>query len=206
MVYFYLDMKEFAFATGNKNKVIELNKLMEGLPFSFVTMGEIGFHEEIPETGATLEENALIKARYLSNAVTMNVISEDTGLEVEALDWDPGVYTARYGGPEKDANKNMDLLIKNLNEQSNRTARFRTIVALIMDGQEFIFEGICNGTISKVKKGEKGFGYDPIFIPEGEKRSFAEMTLEEKSEISHRARAFNKMYSFLKTKSKNEDS
>jgi XTP/dITP diphosphohydrolase len=190
-------MKKLLFATGNKNKVIEIRDLLKDLPYEVITMGEIGFTEDIPETGDTLQENAILKAQYLFSKTKQNVIAEDTGLEVDILDGAPGVYTARYGGEKKDPIANMNLLIENLSKKTNRAAQFRTVIALILEGKMHTFEGIVRGTIALQKSGAQGFGYDPIFIPEDYSKTFAEMGLDIKSTISHRARAMQKMIQFL---------
>ncbi len=185
------------FATGNQNKVKEIRTLIKDLPYSIQTMGEIGFEEDIPETGKTLLENAIIKAEYLYEKTNSNVIAEDTGLEVDALGGKPGVYSARFAGEDNNAEKNMDLLLEKLGASANRKAKFHTVIALILDGELFTFQGKVNGTIQNKKTGFQGFGYDPLFVPKNETRSFAEMSIEEKSKISHRARAFKKMVDFL---------
>lgn len=187
------------FATSNENKVKEVEKLLENLNFHIQTMSEIGFTDEIPETGSTLEENSALKAQYLFDKTGLNIIAEDTGLEVKALNGDPGVYTARYAGKEKDPNQNMDLLLSNLKEKKDRSARFRTVFTLIMDGKLKSFEGISNGEIALEKKGKSGFGYDPIFIPEGYSTTFAEMSMDDKNKVSHRKRAFAKVQEYLRS-------
>lgn len=189
--------KTLLFATGNKNKVLEINQLLNKLPYHIITMKEAGFEEDIPETGSTLKENAIIKAQYLHEKTHKNVIAEDTGLEVDALDGAPGVHTARYAGDSKDPNENMDLLLTNLDGIMNRKARFHTVVALILDDKLYTFEGFAEGNIGLAKSGAKGFGYDPIFIPEGHERTFAEMSMEMKAEISHRGKAVRKLVEFL---------
>lgn len=149
------------------------------------------------ETGDTLQANALQKVRQVYEKTGENCFADDTGLEVEALNGAPGVYSARYGGEQKNSEDNMNLLLKNLEGETNRKARFRTVVALILDGKEYTFEGICNGEIRSERSGEKGFGYDPIFQPAGEERTFAEMTMVEKADISHRGLAVNELVKFL---------
>lgn len=187
----------FIFATGNAHKVEEARSILE-LPFT--TLKEINFTEDIAETGNTLEANALIKARHiynLSNNYT-HVFSEDTGLEVNALNGAPGVITARYASTSNNFTNNMDLLLYNLKEQTNRSARFRAVIALIIEGKEYLFEGIINGSIALDKMGDKGFGYDPVFIPENYKQTFAELGNKVKSKLSHRAKAILKMHNHLK--------
>ncbi len=190
-------MKEkIVFATGNPNKVKEVNEVLQG-KFEIVSLKEIGCTEELPETNPTLEENALQKARYVHDKFGVDCFSEDTGLEVEALNGEPGVYSARYAGPDKKDDANMNLLLKNLEGQSKRKARFRTVIALIKQGEEYLFEGIVNGQIAQTKSGTMGFGYDPLFLPEGYDRSFANMNAREKGAISHRGRAMQKLIAFL---------
>jgi len=190
-------MLELIFASANNHKLEEVNKIVDSTKFSLQNLRDVGILVEIIEDGDTLEANALIKARYVHQKTGRNVFSEDTGLEVFALGGEPGVYTARYGGPQKDANDNMDLLLRNLSIHSDRTAQFRACVALIFEGQEVIFEGIVKGRIALSKSGKTGFGYDPIFIPEGYDKSFAELPDEVKLGMSHRTRAIQKMFEFL---------
>ena len=186
------------FATSNPNKVLEIRQLLGDSPIEIVTMAELGYTEEIPETGNTLEQNALLKAEYLYEKAGRSVISEDTGLEVDALNGEPGVRTARYAGDLKDTNANMELLLENLSGARNRNAQFRTVIALITADKRLTFEGIVRGIITNELSGTKGFGYDPVFIPEGFKESFAEMDMDQKSSISHRGRALTKLINFLK--------
>lgn len=192
-------VKELIFATGNAHKLSEVSKVIDHDKYLLKSLKDINITEDIPETGSTLEENALIKARYVAERFSTNVFSEDTGLEVDILYGNPGVYTARYGGPEKDAQQNMDLLLKNLEDKSDRAAQFRAVIALIIDGQEVLFEGIVRGSIALEKSGSEGFGYDPIFIPEGYEESFAELPDEVKLSMSHRTRALSKMINFLES-------
>jgi len=153
--------------------------------------------EDIPENEATLEGNALLKARFIHNATGMNVFADDTGLETEALNGDPGVHSARFAGENKDSEANIDKLLALLEKKTSRKARFRTVIALILDGKEHLFEGIVEGEIITERRGKMGFGYDPVFLPEGRKLTFAEMDLDEKNKISHRARAFAGLKAFL---------
>jgi XTP/dITP diphosphohydrolase len=184
------------FATHNTNKAREIQSIMpQGV--HILSLEDIGCDEDIPETGDTLEENALIKARYIFEQYGMNCFADDTGLEVESLNNEPGVYSARYAGPEKDPEANMNLLLKKLGNSSDRKARFRTAMALILHGEEHLFEGVVEGRITYEKKGSDGFGYDPIFEPENHGRTFSEMPLEEKNTMSHRARALEKMVHFI---------
>ena len=184
------------FATGNPNKVKETGEILKDY-MQVISMKDIGATEDIPETMPTLEGCALQKARYLAKNYQVNCFSEDTGLEVDALDGAPGVITARYAGGDKNADANMALLLKNLGNNPNRSAQFRTIIALILDGEEHLFEGIVRGTIAHQKMGNGGFGYDPIFIPEGHASTFANLPLEVKHGISHRSRALAKLVAFL---------
>ncbi len=185
------------FASHNQNKVKEINSLLDGL-VSVYSLNDIGIIEEIPETGETLKENSFIKAQACAKITGLNVFADDTGLEVEALNGEPGVYSARYAGPEKLAWKNMEKLISALSEKSNKKARFVSWICLIINNKTYYFEGELKGTIISEMKGMNGFGYDPIFVPEGETRTLAEMSSEEKNSISHRAIALDKMKAFLK--------
>lgn len=177
------------FATQNKNKAKEIQALMpEGI--EILTMSEIDCYDDIPETASTLEGNAQLKARYIAKKFKVNVFADDTGLEIEALNNEPGVYSARYAGEQKNSEDNMQLVLKKLEGNSNRNAQFRTAICLIIDGKEQLFEGIVKGTIRTEKSGNEGFGYDPIFEPENCGKTFAEMSMQEKNERSHRGRAF----------------
>ncbi len=192
-------MNEIIFATGNENKVKEVKFALDGI-LSIKGLKDIGCTTDLPETKDTFEGNALQKAQYVVDNFKVDCFSEDTGLEIEALDMKPGIYTARYAGPNRDKNANMDLVLKNLTGKTNRKARFRTAIALIVNGKPHIFEGICNGKIATERMGNEGFGYDPIFIPDGFDRSFAQMSKAEKNEISHRGIAIRKLIAFLKDK------
>jgi XTP/dITP diphosphohydrolase len=184
------------FASHNKNKVKEIAAILPK-NFELVGLDDLNYTEEIDETGATLEENALIKAKHIYEIFNLNCFADDSGLEVETLNNEPGVYSARYAGIEKNDDANMNKLLENLSHKENRKARFRTVIALILDGKEYLFEGIVNGKIINEKRGEKGFGYDPIFVPNGFEKTFAELPSEEKNQISHRALATNKLIGFL---------
>lgn len=188
---------ELIFATHNKGKLKEVQGLVpEGI--KVISLDDLNMTTEIEETGTTLQENALIKARYLYKQYKKPVLADDTGLEVNALGGAPGVYSARYAGTHGDAEKNMTLLLKNMESLEDRKARFRTVMAHIdAEGKETLFEGIVEGVISKVRQGAEGFGYDPIFQPEGNTLSFAQMPLAEKNLISHRARALKKFIEFI---------
>ncbi len=190
-------MKQLIFATGNPHKIREVNKLLEGV-LPVIGMKDIGCTEELPETQNTLEGNALQKARYLRDHYKTDCFAEDTGLEIDILNGDPGVYTARYGGPEKDALVNMKKVLTMLNGQDQRGAQFRTVIALIWEGKEYLFEGIIRGQIALELSGTDGFGYDPIFIPEGYERTFANIPLGEKNRISHRGKAVSHLIHFFK--------
>lgn len=187
---------KLVFATNNQNKVNEV-KAMLGDKFEILTLQEIGCMEDIPETSSTLDGNASQKSHYLVEHYNHDCFADDTGLEVEVLNGEPGVFSARYAGPQKNSEDNMDLLLKNLENQENRNARFRTVISLIIDGKETLFEGIAEGEIIRERTGIKGFGYDPIFQPKDYDRTFAEMTMEEKNEISHRALAVKKLVDYL---------
>ncbi|WP_456460528.1 non-canonical purine NTP diphosphatase [Reichenbachiella sp.] len=189
---------KICFATHNENKLREINEILSD--YDIVGLNEIGCTEEIPETGTTLSENSKIKADFVTANYGISCFADDTGLEVEALNGEPGVYSARYAGNERDNLANINLLLKKLETHSNKSARFRTVITLNLEGETYQFEGIVNGAIVSELKGEKGFGYDPIFIPEGYNRTFAEMSSEEKNAISHRGRAVAKLVQFLENK------
>jgi len=184
------------FATHNNHKYNEIRSIVpSGL--TLLDMPAAGIHDDIPETGDTLEENALIKARECFRLTGIVSFADDTGLEVEFLDGEPGVRSARYAGEGKDMNRNIEKLLRKLDGAQNRSARFRTVIALVSGNGEFMFEGIAGGSIIKERRGIHGFGYDPVFLPEGSKLTFAEMPLAEKNLISHRASAFRKLSEFL---------
>jgi XTP/dITP diphosphohydrolase len=190
---------KLVFATHNSNKAGEIKPLLEPY-FKVTTLNEAGITEEIPETADTIEGNALLKARFVYNRLKSDCFADDTGLEVDALNGMPGVISARYAGEDKSAADNITKLLQELKPHSKRSAKFRTCIAAIINGKEYMFEGAVKGTISTEPMGKQGFGYDPVFIPEGYDMSFAQMTLEEKNRISHRAVAVNKFVEFLKTK------
>jgi XTP/dITP diphosphohydrolase len=189
-------MKKIVFATGNPHKIKEVKELLNN-KFEIIGLQDIGCQEDIPETQPTIEGNALQKARYVVDNYGVNCFAEDTGLEIESLNMEPGVYSARYAGEQRSSEDNMNLVLEKLKSQDNRKARFKTVVALIIDGEEFTFEGIVNGEIAFEKTGKDGFGYDPIFLPEDQKISFAEMGSAEKNKISHRGRAVRKLIEWL---------
>lgn len=190
-------MKTLIFASANPNKIREVREILYGL-YEVKGLQDIGCTEDIPETADSIEGNALLKARFVVEHYGLNCFSEDTGLEVTALGGAPGVHSARYSGEDRDPQANIDLLQKNLEPHADRSARFKTVIALILDGQEYLFEGLVYGQIRKEQYGEGGFGYDPIFVPGGYSVSFAEMDKIEKNHISHRGRAVQKLLDFLK--------
>lgn len=187
----------FIIASNNAHKVSEI-QLLIGSAFELKTLADIGFTEDIPETGDTLIANALIKARHIYEIYKQNCFADDSGLEIEALDGAPGVYSARYAGEPVNHQKNNEKVLAALLGKSNRNAAFRTVIALIFEGQEFIFEGKIDGKITEQLSGSNGFGYDPIFKPNGYDQCFAEMSLSEKSQISHRGIAVAKLAAFIK--------
>ena len=189
-------MNKIIFSTNNQHKLAEVQSAL-GDRFELVTLKEVGITEDIPENGAALEENASIKSGYVFERLGMDCFADDTGLEVDALGGAPGVHTARYAKIEKDDNKNIDLLLKNLQGAESRAAQFRTVISLRLAGREYLFEGVVRGVITESRQGEDGFGYDPVFMPEGYDRTFAQMTMEEKNQISHRGRAVAKLVEFL---------
>jgi XTP/dITP diphosphohydrolase len=184
------------FASNNEHKIKEINSLL-GDSFKLLSLGDVNIREDIPEEEPLIEGNALAKARFVYNATGMDVFADDTGLEIAALNGLPGVHSARFAGENKDSSANIRKVLSMLGSSENRIARFRTVIALIYEKKEFLFEGVVNGTITMGIKGTKGFGYDPIFLPEGRIHTFGEMELEEKNTISHRARAFEKLKEFL---------
>lgn len=192
-------MNELIFATNNLHKLTEVQSLI-GDTFTLKSLEQIGCTEDIPETEPTLEGNALLKAQYIFNTYGKNCFADDTGLEIDSLDGRPGVFSARYGTDGHNFEANIDKVLNELSGIKNRKARFRTVIALILDGSVHYFEGIVNGVIITERKGIKGFGYDPVFLPDGYHATFAEMPLSEKNKISHRARAVNKLVEFLKQK------
>lgn len=184
------------FATNNQHKVDEI-KVVIGTQFNVVTLKEVGIDIDIPEPHDTLEANATEKSTTIHKMTNENVFSEDTGLEVAALNGEPGVKSARYACDGRDFKANIDKLLLNLEGKSNRAAQFRTVISLILNNQEYFFEGICTGTIISEEKGLQGFGYDPIFVPDGSNKTFAEMTMAEKNQFSHRKKATDKLIAFL---------
>ncbi len=190
---------ELIFATHNQNKVKEINAVLPS-NIQLQSLNDLNFMDDIPETAETLEGNALIKARAIYNQFHRNCFADDTGLEVEALEGAPGVYSARYAGKQKKADDNIEKLLRNLKDYDNTNAQFRTVIALIYNQQEYLFEGIVKGDILREKKGSNGFGYDPVFRPENHFQSFAQLSMKQKNKISHRGRAFEKLIDFLNVK------
>ena len=184
------------FASNNEHKIKEINSLL-GNSFKLLSLHDININGDIPEEEPTIEGNALSKARFVYNMTGMDVFADDTGLEIKSLNGLPGVHSARFAGENKDSSANIDKVLSMLDRTQNRKARFRTVIALILEKKEYLFEGIVNGTIISERRGTKGFGYDPIFVAEGETCTFAEMELAEKNSVSHRARAFEKLREFL---------
>ena len=189
---------KLVFATNNQNKLTEVQKMLPE-NIELLSLKDIQCFDDIEETAATLDGNAKIKANHITQKYNLNCFADDTGLEVESLNGEPGVYSARYAGEPSDSENNMQKLLNELNGKENRSAQFRTSICLNLNGKQFLFNGICKGTILAKKQGKKGFGYDPIFQPEGVKQSFAEMSSEEKNIISHRGLAINKLVEFLKS-------
>ncbi|WP_461630718.1 non-canonical purine NTP diphosphatase [Labilibaculum euxinus] len=187
---------KLVFATNNLNKLKELQNLL-GKEIELLSLADINCNDEIPEDHETLEENASQKARYIFNKFNVNCFADDTGLEIESLDNEPGVYSARYAGEERDAKSNMKKVLENLKGVENRKSRFRTVISLLIDGNEIQFEGIVEGNILEKERGIDGFGYDPIFEPIGYDISFAEMDMTEKNKISHRGLAVRKLVDYL---------
>ena len=189
-------MKKIVFATHNPNKLSEIQDMLSG-KYEVLSLTDINCHEDIPETGTTLEENAKIKAKHVFDNYGFDCFADDTGLIVEALNGEPGVYSARYAGPEKSSDDNMNLLLEKLRDKDNRKAYFETVVCLIESGEIKLFRGQAHGTIIPEKNGEGGFGYDPIFLPEGHKETFAQMNKMTKNEVSHRGKAVRSLIEYL---------
>ena len=184
------------FATSNQNKVLEIQKILPK-KFNIKSLKDLNYFEDVPENETTIEGNAIFKAKYIYEKFNINVFADDTGLEVEALNGEPGVHSARYAGTTRNSEKNIKKLLKNLKNIKNRNARFKTVIALIIDSKLHIFSGIVEGYILDSPKGNNGFGYDPIFCPNGFDKSFAELTLKEKNLISHRSFAMKKLIDFI---------
>jgi XTP/dITP diphosphohydrolase len=184
------------FATNNQHKVEEINAVI-GNEFELLTLKQAGIDIDIPEPHDTIEANATEKSRTIYRMTGINCFSEDTGLEVTALNGEPGVKSARYAGDDRSFDRNIEKLLTNLADKSDRSARFKTVISVIIDGKETLFEGICEGHIIAQRRGSQGFGYDPVFIPDGSEKTFAEMSMEEKTQYSHRAKATQKLVVFL---------
>lgn len=189
---------KFVFATNNIHKLEEIKSLIKTDELELLSLSDVEIKEEIPETSDTIEGNALQKSFFVYNKIGFSCFADDTGLEIEVLDGRPGVYSARYAGHGCSFEDNVKKVLNEMNGKKNRKARFRTVISLIIDGREKQFEGIVDGQIISANRGVKGFGYDPIFMPDGFSKTFAEMTMVEKNEISHRARAFKKLIDYLR--------
>ena len=186
------------FATHNQNKLTEIKAALTNQMLEIKGLTEVGIHNEIPETQETIIGNALQKARTVAELTGKSCFADDTGLEIDALNGAPGVYSARYAGNDKSTEANMQKVLAQMTDTPNRSARFRTVIALILDGEEHVFEGVAEGTITKHKMGNTGFGYDPIFMPSGFEKTFAQMDMATKNRISHRGLAVQKLVAFLK--------
>lgn len=197
--FLLLNFMQLIFASGNEHKIKEIRQLLPA-GYELLSLADIGFHEDIPETADTIEGNARLKAQFLADNQISACFADDTGLVTSALNGEPGVYSARYAGEAKNADDNMDLLLSKLDGNPDRSAYFITVIALWMDGEMHVFRGRVDGTILTEKRGTKGFGYDPVFQPIGYSKTFAEMTSEEKNALSHRGRALQQMMAFLKSK------
>ncbi len=189
---------ELVFATNNQHKLRELQQIL-GQQFNLLCLNDINCHEDIPEESPTIEENSMGKAVYVYEKYAKNCFADDTGLEVESLDGRPGVISARYAGDEKNMDNNIAKVLEELEEKENKKARFKTVISLILDGKRYQFEGIINGKIIKEKRGIGGFGYDPVFVPDGYNTTFAEMSANDKNKISHRGIAVQKLVEFLES-------
>lgn len=187
---------QLVFASNNKNKIKEIQQLLPDT-IEILSLESIGCHKEIPETADTIEGNAILKANYVTQKYGYDCFADDTGLEIDALNGEPGVYSARYAGEHKNSNDNMDKVLKALLHINNRTAQFKTVIALNLKGEQHLFTGIAKGKITTEKSGNQGFGYDPIFQPEGFQETFADLTMETKNQISHRGKATQMLISFL---------
>ena len=192
-----IKLKQYADTYRSYSKPTEIQQLI-GDKFEIVSLQDIGCTEDIPETAETIEGNAILKAQYVYDKYGLSCFADDTGLEIEALNGEPGVYSARYAGEQKNADDNMALVLQKLENKTNRSAQFKTVIALNFGSEHFLFEGIVKGTITPIKRGNEGFGYDPIFQPEGFDVTFAEMSMQQKSTISHRGKAVEKLVNFLK--------
>ena len=188
---------ELIIASQNQNKLVEFKKIL-GDKINLFSLSDIGLNQEIPENEKTIKKNAMFKAKFVNIQTGKNVFADDTGLEIDSLNGEPGVYSARYSGVERNSDKNIELVLTKLKNKTNRNSRFKTIISLIIDGKSVNFEGVVEGKITEEKRGSNGFGYDPIFQPNGYSSTFGEMSLKEKNKISHRSIAINKMVQYLK--------
>ena len=188
---------ELIIASQNQNKLVEFKKIL-GDKINLFSLSDIGLNQEIPENKKTIKKNAMFKAKFVNTQTGKNVFADDTGLEIDSLNGEPGVYSARYSGVDRNSDKNIELVLTKLKNKTNRNSRFKTIISLIIDGKSVNFEGVVEGKITEEKRGSNGFGYDPIFQPSGYASTFGEMSLKEKNKISHRSIAINKMVQYLK--------
>ena len=188
---------ELIIASQNQNKLVEFKKIL-GDKINLLSLSDIGLNQEIPENEKTIKKNAIFKAKFVNTQTGKNVFADDTGLEIDSLNGEPGVYSARYSGVDRNSDKNIELVLRKLKNKANRNSRFKTIISLIIDGKSVNFEGVVEGKITEEKRGSNGFGYDPIFQPNGYSSTFGEMSLKEKNKISHRSIAINKMVQYLK--------
>jgi len=188
---------ELIIASQNQNKLVEFKKIL-GDKINLFSLSDIGLNQEIPENEKTIKKNAMFKAKFVNIQTGKNVFADDTGLEIDSLNGEPGVYSARYSGVDRNSDKNIELVLRKLKNKANRNSRFKTIISLIIDGKSVNFEGVVEGKITEEKRGSNGFGYDPIFQPDGYASTFGEMSLKEKNKISHRSIAINKMVQYLK--------
>lgn len=188
---------ELIIASQNQNKLVEFKKIL-GDKINLFSLSDIGLNQEIPENEKTIKKNAMFKAKFVNIQTGKNVFADDTGLEIDSLNGEPGVYSARYSGVDRNSDKNIELVLRKLKNKANRNSRFKTIISLILDGKSVNFEGVVEGKITEEKRGSNGFGYDPIFQPNGYSSTFGEMSLKEKNKISHRSIAINKMVQYLK--------
>ena len=188
---------ELIIASQNQNKLVEFKKIL-GDKINLFSLSDIGLNQEIPENEKNIKKNAMFKAKFVNTQTGKNVFADDTGLEIDSLNGEPGVYSARYSGVERNSDKNIELVLTKLKNKTNRNSRFKTIISLIIDGKSVNFEGVVEGKITEEKRGSNGFGYDPIFQPNGYASTFGEMSLKEKNKISHRSIAINKMVQYLK--------
>ena len=188
---------ELIIASQNQNKLVEFKKIL-GDKINLFSLSDIGLNQEIPENEKTIKKNAMFKAKFVNTQTGKNVFADDTGLEIDSLNGEPGVYSARYSGVDRNPDKNIELVLRKLKNKANRNSRFKTIISLIIDGKSVNFEGVVEGKITEEKRGSNGVGYDPIFQPKGYASTFGEMSLKEKNKISHRSIAINKMVQYLK--------